>query len=80
MTGPAVDRWLLAIGILIVCIGGVVVMLGLLVRTGALGRLGRLPGDFSWNGEHYAVYLPLTSMLLISLLLTLGLYLLRRFL
>ena len=80
MTGHAPDRWLLAIGTLLVCLGGVAVLLGLLARTGALGRLGRLPGDFSWKGEHYAVFLPLTSMLLISLILTVGLYLLRRFL
>ncbi len=80
MTGHSLDRWLVGIGIAIVCAGGVVILLGLVARTGALGWLGRLPGDFSWKGEHYLVFFPLASMLLISLLLTLGLYLLRRFL
>ena len=61
-------------------IGGVVlILIGLLVRVGAFSWFGRLPGDISHRGEHVSIFVPITSMILVSLLLTLGLYLLRRF-
>ncbi len=40
--------------------------------------LGRLPGDFAWRGKNSAVYFPLGSSLLLSVLLTLLLYILSR--
>ncbi|MCZ2154021.1 MAG: DUF2905 family protein [Bryobacterales bacterium] len=36
-----------------------------------LGRLGRLPGDIRWKGEHGSFYFPLTTCLLLSALLSL---------
>jgi hypothetical protein len=48
--------------------------------TGALSGFGRLPGDLRWEGEHSRVYLPLTSMLLLSVLLSLLSFVVRRFL
>ncbi len=47
--------------------------------TGGLSWFGRLPGDFQFGNERTRVYIPLASMLLISLVLSLILYLLRRF-
>ena len=66
------------LGLLIVAAGVVAVVVGLLVMSGALGWLGRLPGDFRWEGENTRVYFPLTSTLLVSALASLLLYLLRR--
>ncbi len=45
-----------------------------------LGKLplGRLPGDIVVERENYRFYLPLTSMLLVSGLLTLVIWLLRK--
>ncbi|MBY0427045.1 MAG: DUF2905 domain-containing protein [Cytophagales bacterium] len=40
--------------------------------------LGKLPGDIAIKGEKYAVYFPITSGILVSLLLSLGLYLARK--
>jgi hypothetical protein len=40
--------------------------------------LGRLPGDFSWESGNTRVYVPLTTMLLVSLVLTLVVNLLGR--
>ncbi len=64
---------------------GLVVMGALLAGVGLLllgaGRvpwLGRLPGDFYYEGEHVRVYFPLTTALLLSALLTLVAYLLSR--
>lgn len=66
-------------GWLIVLAGVVVVVVGLLVMTGALSWFGRLPGDIRIEGERTRVYIPLASMLLVSLALSLVMYLLRRF-
>ncbi len=58
--------------------GAAVVAVGLLVMTGALSWFGRLPGDIRIEGERTRVYIPLASMLLVSLALSLIAYLLRR--
>ncbi|MDQ3686407.1 MAG: DUF2905 domain-containing protein [Acidobacteriota bacterium] len=66
-------------GLLIVVLGVAVVVIGLLVMTGGLSWFGRLPGDIQFGSERTRVYIPLASMLLVSLVLSLLLYLLRRF-
>ena len=38
--------------------------------------LGRLPGDISWKGKHTSVYFPLATCLLLSVILSLVLYVL----
>ncbi len=63
-----------------VIIGGIcLILLGLLIYTGALSWFGRLPGDIRYESEHVRVYVPIVSMLLLSLVLSLLFYLLRRF-
>ena len=66
-------------GLLIVIVGVAIVGVGLLVMSGGLSWFGRLPGDFQFGGERTRVYIPLASMLLVSLVLSLILYVLRRF-
>ena len=68
-----------SIGLLVVGGGICVVLLGLLIYTGALSWFGRLPGDIRYESEHVRVYIPIVSMLLVSLVLSLLFYLLRRF-
>ena len=59
--------------------GGVVIaLIGLLVWSGALGWFGRLPGDIRIEREGVRVYIPLVSMLLLSVLLSVALYLYNR--
>ncbi|HMM44405.1 MAG TPA: DUF2905 domain-containing protein [Candidatus Macondimonas sp.] len=41
-------------------------------------RLGRLPGDFYWRSDNVAFYFPLTTSLLVSLVLGLVFWLVRR--
>jgi Protein of unknown function (DUF2905) len=67
-------------GPLIILTGLVVVLVGLLVWSGALGWFGRLPGDIRIERESVRVYIPIVSMLLISAALSLILYLINRFL
>jgi hypothetical protein len=65
---------------LLVIVGGVfIIVVGLLIYSGAFSWFGRLPGDIRYESGGVRVYIPIVSMLLVSLALTLILYLLRRF-
>jgi hypothetical protein len=60
------------IGKILVLVGLVLVVLGgLLWLGGKLPWFGRLPGDIRIDREHFKLYFPLTTCLLISILLTL---------
>lgn len=68
------------IGVLVVGAGLLIVLIGALMYFGALSWFGRLPGDIRVERESVHIYLPITSMLLLSVALSLLLYLIRRFL
>ncbi len=55
---------------LIVAIGVLLVLVGVLVSTGALSWFGRLPGDVRFESGSTRVFLPITSMLIASVVLT----------
>ncbi|WP_367359846.1 DUF2905 domain-containing protein [Syntrophus buswellii] len=50
----------------------------LLLLAGKTPWLGRLPGDFYFRGKQVSFYFPLTTSLLVSLILTLILWLISR--
>jgi len=66
------------IGRVLLTIGGILVVAGLIIL--ALGKLGmpRLPGDFVVKRGNFSLYFPLATSLLISLLLSLVLWIFRR--
>jgi hypothetical protein len=66
------------LGQLIVVIALALVVIGLMVMRGWFGWFGHLPGDVRVERENVRVYLPIVSMLLISLLLSVLSYVLRR--
>lgn len=51
-------------------------LVGLLTYARGLSWFGRLPGDIRHRGVHTRIYVPVTSMLLLSLSLSLLAYLL----
>ncbi len=55
---------------LLVVVGLGIVVVGLLAWSGALGWFGRLPGDLRFEGQRSRLVVPLTSMLLVSVALT----------
>ena len=61
---PELGRILLVIGLILVVVGGLAVL-------GVRLPFGRLPGDIAIEGERGAIYIPLGTMIVISLLLTL---------
>lgn len=65
-------------GPLLVALGVALVLVGLLVWSGALSWFGRLPGDIRIERDSVHIYIPLVSSLLISAALSLLLYLIRR--
>ena len=67
-------RILVFLGIALVVIGGIVVLLG---RTGS--PLGRLPGDIVYRGKNTIFYFPLATSIVLSILLSVILFLISRF-
>lgn len=69
------------LGKLLVLLGGTIVIVGLAIIL--LGRtnlpLGRLPGDIVYRGKNTTFYFPLATSILISVVLSLLLYLIGRF-
>ena len=68
------------LGRLLITAGIVLVALGLLVTfAGRLPiRLGRLPGDIYIHGKNSTFYFPLTTCILVSVLLSLVMWIFRR--
>ena len=65
-------RFLLVLGAALFLVGAV------LTWGPRMPWLGRLPGDFRFGGANWKVYIPLGTSILISVLLTLILWLVRR--
>jgi hypothetical protein len=65
------------IGRTLIAIGAVLVVAGLLITLGARlpFRIGRLPGDFVYRGKHSVFYFPLMTSLLLSLVLSIVMWL-----
>ena len=67
------------LGVVLIVAGLALVGLGVLVWAGAFGWFGRLPGDIRVEGERSRVFVPITSMIVGSIVLTLVLNLVLRF-
>jgi uncharacterized membrane protein YidH (DUF202 family) len=65
-------------GLVLVVVGIGVVVLGLLVWSVALSWFGRLPGDIRHQGDTTRIFVPITSMIVVSVVATIVLNLLLR--
>jgi len=66
-------------GRILIVIGLIVVGIGLvMVFAGKIPWLGKLPGDFFFRGKNVSFYFPLTTSILISVILTLILWFINR--
>ena len=70
----AFGRLLLIIGLAMAFIGAVLLLAGRYFPW-----LGNLPGDISYEGDNFKIYVPLATMILISILATVLLNLFIRF-
>ena len=66
-------------GNVIIAIGVVVILVGVAVRFGLFSWFGRLPGDVRVEGERSSVFIPITSMLVVSVVGSILLNLVARF-
>ena len=69
---PSVGKFLIIIGIAVIAIGIV------LNRNFQIPWLGQLPGDIFIKKENFSFYFPLTTSLILSFILSLVLYLLKK--
>jgi len=67
------------LGLVIIVGGFCLIAVGFLIYLGGLNWFGKLPGDIHYEGERAQVYVPVVSMLLVSLALSVIFYLIRRF-
>ncbi len=61
---PEIGRLILIVGILLVIVGG-------LAALGVRLPFGRLPGDIAIEGERGGIYIPIATMIVLSVVLTL---------
>jgi Protein of unknown function (DUF2905) len=66
-------RLLVMLGVALLLIGGIFMLLG---RTGL--PIGRLPGDILYRGKNTTFYFPLATSILVSVVLSIILYLIGR--
>jgi Protein of unknown function (DUF2905) len=67
------------LGKTLIVLGGILVLIGILLAAGGkIPWLGRLPGDIIVQRDRFSFYFPLTTSLLVSVVLSLLFYLLRR--
>jgi membrane protein implicated in regulation of membrane protease activity len=67
------------LGKLLLWVGGILIIIGAaIVLVGKIPWLGRLPGDIYVERRNFTFFFPLTTSILISVILSLVLYLLSR--
>lgn len=67
METSSIGKVLIVGGLVLVAIGALFVFSD---RLPFLKSIGRLPGDFNWQGEGWRVHVPLMTSLILSILLS----------
>jgi len=68
-----IGKWIVYLGLVLVVVGGL-----LIYAPWAVNWFGRLPGDIRIEGENGRVFIPITSMIVVSIVLSVVVNLLRR--
>lgn len=71
-----IAKGLITIGIILIALGGLFLVLPQIPFLGPY--LGKLPGDISIKRENFTFYFPITTSLLISIIISLILFLFRK--
>lgn len=73
-------KLLLVLGIALIIVGGLMILFDKLPGGSAFGWLGKLPGDLLFKRDHVTFYFPLATSILVSVALSVVLYLISVFL
>lgn len=65
-------RWIVITGVILVVIGALVML------AGRVPGVGRLPGDIVWRKGNFTLFAPLGTMLVVSVVLTIILSIIAR--
>jgi hypothetical protein len=67
-------------GKILIIVGGIIVLAGLIIQfSGRIPFLGKLPGDLSIDRGNVKVFFPITTCIVISIVVSILLYLIQRF-
>jgi hypothetical protein len=71
-----------SIGKILILIGAIILLAGIILWLfgNKLNWLGNLPGDIKVEKENFKFYFPITTMILLSAVLTIIMWIIRRFL
>jgi len=68
-----------SLGKTLIVAGIAIFVIGVLITfSGKIPFLGKLPGDFAFKGKNWSFYFPIATSLLLSVLLSLILYIIRK--
>ncbi|MCD2453317.1 DUF2905 domain-containing protein [Methylicorpusculum oleiharenae] len=67
----------MSIGKILILVGGILMIFGLVVSyaPGLISWFGHLPGDIRIEEENKGVFIPVTSMIVVSILISLAIHL-----
>ena len=68
-------KYIIAVGLIIVLIGTLIYFFG-----DKLSWIGRLPGDIRIEKENFKLHFPITTLLIISILINVAIWLFKKFL
>ena len=70
-----------SMGKLLIAAGGLLILIGVVVVLAGRANipLGRLPGDVRYRGKNTAVFFPITTCIILSIVLSLILWIVNRF-
>ncbi|MCR9259807.1 MAG: DUF2905 domain-containing protein [Pseudomonadaceae bacterium] len=69
-----------SLGTGLIIIGVVLIIIGLIAKSGVISWFGQLPGDFHIKTENFQFFFPLASMIVVSIVLSLLIAVIRKFL
>lgn len=72
-SGVIMARWIMLVGAILLIVGAI-----LHFAPGLLNWFGKLPGDINIQTERTRIFIPITSMIIISIILTLLVNLFKR--
>ena len=68
------------LGKLLIILGTIILVAGLIIQSGIkIPFFGKLPGDIRIERENFTFYFPLASSIIVSVILTLIIYLVNKF-